>query len=269
MSDSLLLIGCGKMGTALLAGWIARGLAPTDAYVIEADTAQHDRIRAMGVAVAATPDTLAGNYSPTTVVFAVKPQNMDSVVPAYARFADAALVISIAAGKSIAYYERLLGARSAIVRVMPNTPAAVGRGMSVCVANAHVDTAQRTRTGDLMAAVGDVAWIEDEALMDAVTALSGSGPAYVFLLVECMAQAGIAVGLDPATAMRLARMTVIGSGELMHQVSDDAATLRRNVTSPGGTTEAALKILMGNPGLEDLMVKAIEAAARRGRELAG
>lgn len=269
MPDSLLLVGCGKMGTALLAGWMAQGLAPTDAFVIEADTSQHDRIRQMGAAVSATPDVLEENLSPATIVFAVKPQSMDVVVPAYARFADTALVISIAAGKSIAYYEDLLGARTAVVRVMPNTPAAVGRGMSVCVANSHVDAMQRKRTGDLMAAVGDVAWIENEALMDAVTALSGSGPAYVFLLVECMAQAGIAAGLDPAIAMHLARMTVIGSGELMYQMSDDAATLRRNVTSPGGTTEAALKILMGKPGLEELMVKAVEAAARRGRELAG
>ena len=269
MSGSLLLVGCGKMGTALLAGWIARGLAPADAVVIEANTAEHGRIRAMGVSVTATPDSLAKNFSPATIVFAVKPQSMDAVVPAYARFAGSALAISIAAGKSIAYFENLLGARTAIVRVMPNTPAAVGRGMSVCVANAHVNATQRMHTGDLMTAVGDVAWIEDEALMDAVTALSGSGPAYVFLMVECMAQAGIAAGLDAETAMRLARMTVIGSGELMHQMPDDAATLRRNVTSPGGTTEAALKVLMGKPGLEDLMVKAIDAAQRRGRELAG
>ncbi len=269
MLDSLLLVGCGKMGTALLAGWIARGLAPSDAFVIEADSAQRDRIRAMGAAVWTTPEALTKDFLPATVVFAVKPQSMDAVVPAYARFARTALVVSIAAGKSITYYESLLGENAAIVRVMPNTPAAVGRGMSVCVANAHVSTTQRARTGDLMSAVGDVAWIEDEALMDAVTALSGSGPAYVFLLVECMAQAGIAAGLDAAIAMRLARMTVIGSGELMHQMPDDAATLRRNVTSPGGTTEAALKILMAKPGLEDLMVTAIDAARRRGRELAG
>jgi pyrroline-5-carboxylate reductase len=178
MSETLLLIGCGKMGTALLAGWIAQGLAPSDAFVIEADTTQHDRIRAMGVAIAGTPDALVKNFSPATIVFAVKPQSMDAVVPVYGQFADSALFISIAAGKSIAYYEGRLGARAAVVRVMPNTPAAVGRGMSVCVANAHVDTEQRRRAGDLMAAVGDVAWIEDESLMDAVTALSGSGPAY-------------------------------------------------------------------------------------------
>jgi pyrroline-5-carboxylate reductase len=268
MSETLLLIGCGKMGTALLAGWIAQGLAPINAYVVEADTAQHERIRAMGVNVVAGPAALPHGLAPATIVLAVKPQSMDTVVPAYAGPAATALTISIAAGKSLAYYEKLLGESRAIVRVMPNTPAAVGRGMSVCVANARTSEAQREKTGELMSAVGDVAWIEDESLMDAVTAVSGSGPAYAFLLVECMAQAGIAVGLAPDLAMRLARQTVIGSGELMAQASEDATTLRKNVTSPGGTTEAALKILMGEPGMTDLMTKAIEAATRRGRELA-
>jgi len=268
MSETLLLIGCGKMGTALLAGWIAQGLAPSAAYIVEPDTAQHERIRAMGVHVVASPEALPHGLAPATIVLAVKPQSMDKVVPAYAGPAATALTISIAAGKSIAYYESLLGESRAIVRVMPNTPAAVGRGISVCVANTRTSAAQRTKTEKLMSAVGDVAWIEDESLMDAVTAVSGSGPAYAFLLVECMAQAGVAMGLAPDLAMRLARQTVIGSGELMHRADEDAGTLRKNVTSPGGTTEAALKILMGEPGLKDLMTRAIEAATRRGRELA-
>ena len=267
MSETLLLIGCGKMGTALLAGWIAQGLAPTNAYVVEADTTQHARIGALGVHVVAGPEALPHGLAPATIVLAVKPQSMDTVVPAYAGPAATALTISIAAGKSIAYYEKLLGESRAIVRVMPNTPAAVGRGMSVCVANARTSEAQREKTGKLMSAVGEVAWIEDESLMDAITAVSGSGPAYAFLLVECMAKAGEAVGLAPDMAMRLARQTVIGSGELMARASEDAGTLRKNVTSPGGTTEAALKILMGEPGLQDLMTTAIEAATRRGREL--
>ena len=269
MPDSLLLVGCGKMGTALLAGWIAQGLAPSDAFVVEADVSAHDRIRALGVNVVGSSDDLPNRFAPSTIILAVKPQSMDAVVPSYARFAATALTISIAAGKPIAYYERLLGAASAIVRVMPNTPAAVGRGMSVCVANSAANATQRAHAASLMEAVGDVAWIDDESLMDAVTALSGSGPAYVFLMVECMATAGIAAGLAPDLAMRLARMTVIGSGELMYHANEDAATLRMNVTSPGGTTEAALKILMGEPGLEALMVAAIDAAAKRGRELAG
>jgi pyrroline-5-carboxylate reductase len=151
---------------------------------------------------------------------------------------------------------------------MPNTPAAVGRGISVLSANARVTAAQRTHAEMLLAAVGETAWIEDEGLMDAVTALSGSGPAYVFLLVECMARAGVAAGLDAELAMQLARVTVAGSGELMRRSQDDAATLRRNVTSPGGTTEAALKVLMGAGGLESLMEEAIRAATDRSRELA-
>lgn len=269
MSETLLLIGCGKMGTALLAGWIAQGLTPSDAYVVEADTAAHDRIRAMGVHVVAGPETLPHGLAPSIIVLAVKPQSMDQVVPAYAGPAATALTISIAAGKSIAYFEKLLGELRAIVRVMPNTPAAVGRGMSVCVANTRTSAAQRERTSELMAAVGDVAWIDDESLMDAVTAVSGSGPAYAFLLVECMAKAGVAAGLEPNLAMRLARATVVGSGELMRLAPEDAATLRKNVTSPGGTTEAALKVLMADPGLEDLMIKAIAAATRRGQDLAG
>jgi pyrroline-5-carboxylate reductase len=223
----------------------------------------------MGVHVVSSASELPHGLAPATIVLAVKPQSMDSVVPAYAGPAATALTISIAAGKSIAYYEKLLGDSRAIVRVMPNTPAAVGRGMAVCVANAKTTEAQRTRTSQLMAAVGDVAWIEDESLMDAVTALSGSGPAYAFLLVECMAKAGEAVGLAPDLAMRLARQTMIGSGELMRLASEDAGILRKNVTSPGGTTEAALKVLMGDPGLEALMIRAIAAATKRGQELAG
>jgi pyrroline-5-carboxylate reductase len=269
MSDSLLLVGCGKMGTALLAGWLRQGLAPSDAFVVEADNSAHERIRAMGVGVVAAADELPANFKPSTIVLAVKPQSMDAVVPPYSSLAKTALTISIAAGKPIAYYERLLGAGSAVVRVMPNTPAAVGRGMSVCVANAATSAAQRTRAGQMMQAVGEVAWINDESLMDAVTALSGSGPAYVFLMVECMAKAGEAVGLAPDIAMRLARQTVIGSSELMYHAHEDAAILRKNVTSPGGTTEAALTVLMANPGLESLMTEAIAAATRRGRELAG
>jgi pyrroline-5-carboxylate reductase len=145
MAETLLLIGCGKMGTALLAGWIAQGLTPTDAYVVEADTTAHERIRTLGVHVVATPDALPAGFAPATIVLAVKPQSMDSVVPAYAGLAANALTISIAAGKSITYYESLLGTGAAIVRVMPNTPAAVGRGMSVCVANRNASAEHRAR----------------------------------------------------------------------------------------------------------------------------
>jgi len=158
---------------------------------------------------------------------------------------------------------------AAIVRAMPNTPAAIGRGISVAVANARVSTRQRKQASDLLAAIGKVEWVGDEALMDAVTALSGSGPAYVFLLAEAMANAGIAAGLPPALATRLAQETVAGSGELLYRSNLDAATLRENVTSPGGTTAAALEVLMGPSGFEQILTRAIDAATRRSRELAG
>jgi len=268
MPGSMLLVGAGKMGSALLGGWLDRGTPATDVHVVEPDARARAEIARTGVAASADASGLPAGLDPQTIVFAVKPQSMDAVVPAYARFASAALFVSIAAGKTIAYFEGHLGRHAAIVRVMPNTPAAVGRGISVLVANASTTAAQRDHAEALLNAVGETAWIEDESLMDAVTALSGSGPAYVFLLVECMAAAGEAVGLEPALAMRLARATVIGSGELMRQSSDGAAVLRKNVTSPGGTTEAALKVLMGKSGLEALMKRAIRAAEKRGRELA-
>jgi pyrroline-5-carboxylate reductase len=269
MSDSLLLVGGGKMGSALLSGWLTRGIAPGSVHVVEPNAEAAAHYAASGVSVGASADSIPASAQPQTVLFAVKPQVMEAVVPAYRRFASRALFISIAAGRPIAFFEKHLGADSAVVRVMPNTPAAVGRGISVAVANRAVTASQRARAGALLEAVGEVAWVEDESLMDAVTAVSGSGPAYVFLLAECLAEAGIAAGLAPQLATQLARATVSGSGELLHQAKEETAVLRRNVTSPGGTTEAALKVLMDEPGLKDLMKRAIDAAARRSRELAG
>jgi pyrroline-5-carboxylate reductase len=203
------------------------------------------------------------------VLLAVKPQQMAAVLPSYARFArPGTFFLSIAAGKTIGYLERHLGAGAAIVRAMPNTPAAVGRGISVACANPAVTAAQRAAATALLSAAGEVAWVEDEALIDPVTALSGGGPAYVFLLIECLAKAGAAAGLPEDLAMRLARVTVSGSGELARLSDEPAAVLRQNVTSPGGTTLEALKVLMAPDGLEPLLVKAIAAATRRSRELA-
>jgi pyrroline-5-carboxylate reductase len=178
-------------------------------------------------------------------------------------------VVSIMAGRTIDFLEKSLPPGAAIVRAMPNTPAAIGRGISVAFGNTRVSTRQRKQASDLLAAIGKVEWIGDEALMDAVTALSGSGPAYLFLLAEAMANAGIAAGLPPALATRLARETVAGSAELMHRSELDAATLRENVTSPGGTTAAALDVLTGPGGFGHLLAQAIMAATRRSRELAG
>ena len=266
-----LLVGCGKMGGALLAGWIDRGVAPAGITVVEpADEAAAAVRSAHGVTVVAGMEALDAGYRPDIVVFAVKPQGLGDIAVLYRPFAEAgAVALSIAAGKPIAFFEAALGAAAAIVRTMPNTPAAVRRGITAACANAHVTDTQRALCQELLEAVGEVVWVDDEALLDPVTAVSGSGPAYVFLLIECLAEAGVAAGLPADTAERLARATVIGSAELARQSPDPAAVLRRNVTSPGGTTEAALKVLMADDGLGPLMRRAIDAATRRSRELAG
>ncbi len=253
------------MGSALLAGWLTRGIAAAAVTVVEPKPAAG----AVPSGITIVSGIGAVTVAPTAVVLAVKPQQMDAVATQCRRFVRPETVfLSIAAGKSIAYYARLLGDGAAMVRAMPNTPAAVGRGMTVLCANAHADAAQRDACGALLAAVGDVAWIEDESLMDAVTAVSGGGPAYVFLLIECLAEAGVAAGLPVDLAMRLARSTVAGAGELVHQATEPANRLRENVSSPGGTTLEALKILMASDGLQPLLTRAIAAATRRGRELA-
>jgi pyrroline-5-carboxylate reductase len=272
-SAPALLIGCGKMGGALLAGWLARGTAGPDAPVIIVEPASPATApfrSKPGVTVLAAADEIAADPAPRVVVFAVKPQGMEKVVPAYRRFVSPATVfLSIAAGRPIAFFEHHLGAGAAVVRTMPNTPAAIGRGISVACANGHVLPQQRELCGRLLSAVGDVAWVDDERLLDPVTAVSGSGPAYVFLLVEALAEAGAAAGLPADLAMRLARATVAGSGELLHQASEPAEQLRRNVTSPGGTTAAALEVLMARRGgLTGLLKRAVAAATRRSRELA-
>ena len=258
------------MGGALLGGWLDQGAAPGSITIVEPNAAALPDQLNQDITRLRSVDEIAADGLPEIILFAVKPQVMDAVAAPYARFAGTATYLSIAAGKTIGDFEALLGAGAAIIRVMPNTPAAVRRGISVAVANAAVTDAARTRAGELLSAVGEVAWIEDEGLMDAVTALSGSGPAYVFHLTECMTEAGIAAGLPGDLAAALAQATVAGSGELMRQSgAETASTFRRNVTSPGGTTEAALKVLMGDDALQKLMTEAIQAATNRSRELAG
>ena len=268
---SILLVGCGRMGGALLRGWFDRGLAPTQACVVEPAVST---LRWAADAGAACVDDFAAipeGFEPDLIVFAIKPQMMGEVVPHYADMVAAgAGVLSIAAGTEIAFYARQFGDNAPILRAMPNTPASIGLGMSVLVANAAVDDRLRRLAESLMGAVGEVAWIDDEGLMDAVTAVSGSGPAYVFLLIEAMAAAGESVGLSRDLAAKLAQATVTGAGTLAAQAGEPASVLRENVTSPGGTTAAALEILMRDRGgLGELMRDAIKAAARRSRELAG
>ena len=262
-----LLVGCGKMGGALLAGWLARGAATGDIVVIDpvAPLPAQPAPRLYKSAADVPSD-----FRPDIVVVAVKPQKMDEALPPLRGFVGAGTVfLSIAAGKTLATFARALGAEAAVVRAMPNTPAAVGRGISVAVPNSHVTAAQREACGRLLAAVGAVEWVEDEGLIDAVTAVSGSGPAYVFLLAETLAEAGVAAGLPKPLAETLARATVTGAGELLYRSTESPATLRENVTSPAGTTFAALEVLRAADGLPGLMTRAVAAAAARSRELAG
>jgi pyrroline-5-carboxylate reductase len=271
----ILLVGAGRMGSALLRGWLAQGIEPGRIFVQEPSLA--DDVAALigdaGIGTG-TPPTLTA--APAVVLLAVKPQAMNDVLPSLAGLTGPdTLVISIAAGTTIANIARHFALDTAIARAMPNTPAAIGRGITALYANMRVTPEQRDICAGLLGAVGETVWISEEAQMDAVTALSGSGPAYVFLLAECMAKAGEAAGLAPDLAAKLARATVAGAGELLLRSDLDPAELRRNVTSPGGTTAAALKVLMGDVQsggigpLEDIMRKAVEAAARRSRELAG
>lgn len=265
----LLLIGCGKMGGALMAGWLAGGLSADSISVVEPHPESAAAAGAKGVSVVGEIAAVPAGMAPAVVMLAVKPQQMDAIVPPLARFVGPDTVfLSIAAGTTIGYFAQHLGAAAAIVRAMPNTPAAVGRGMTVLAANPRVSAAQRDLCAALLSAVGEVAWVEEEALLDPVTAVSGGGPAYVFLLIETLAQAGVEAGLPDDLAMRLARVTVAGAGELVHRAEEPAGVLRENVTSPGGTTLEALKILMAQDGLQPLMTRAIAAATRRSRELA-
>lgn len=270
MNTSLLLVGGGKMGGALLDGWLDQRINPHDIYVVEPSHEARDRITAKGVGAVSDLSNLPGGFNTDVTVFAVKPQVMDDVVPAYAALRDRTkFFLSIAAGKPTSYFEKVLGDDAAIVRTMPNTPAAVGRGITVLFANPCVDDAAKLIAERLLEAVGETAWVDDESLMDAVTAVSGSGPAYVFYLIECLASAGVAAGLSPDLSAHLARATVCGAGELAFRDANPADVLRHNVTSPGGTTEAALDVLMEGEALSKLMGRAVAAATNRSRELAG
>jgi pyrroline-5-carboxylate reductase len=261
-AGDLVLVGCGKMGSALLAGWLAAGLPISRVRVIEPSPS--DWLRGTGVDLnGALPER------PAVVVVAVKPQMMGAALPGLVALGGGGtMFLSIAAGTRIAAFEALLGNATPIVRTMPNTPAMVGRGITAICANAATTPAHLSVARSLMAAVGQVVDLEGEHQIDAVTALSGSGPAYVFHLIEAMAAAGQAQGLSPEVSMQLARATVTGAGELAFRSADSAAQLRVNVTSPGGTTAAALAVLMdAGTGLPPLMARAIRAAADRGREL--
>ena len=258
----LLLLGCGKMGSAMLTGWLSRGFPPEAVWVQEPQPS--DWLSRQGVHLNEAPAA-----PPAVALVAVKPQMMTDALPSLADFGDGeTLFVSVAAGTPISYFESALGARTPVVRAMPNTPAAVGRGVTAIVANAAAGAAALDRAEALLSAVGKVVRLESEAQMDAVTAVSGSGPAYVFHLIEALAAAGEAEGLSPDLAMELAKGTVAGAGALAEASEEAPDQLRRNVTSPGGTTEAGLSVLMDEEsGLAPLLRRTVAAAARRSREL--
>ena len=266
-SGVLVLVGAGKMGSALLEGWIRLGLDPQNIAVIEpAIPPQIAALTQRGLQLNPTPRALK---NVAAIVLAVKPQVAPQAIPPLAPLVSpSTVVVSIMAGRTLRFLSDALAKPCAIVRAMPNTPAAIGRGITVAVP-LHANEAQRALADRLLSATGAVEWTTDETLMDAVTAVSGSGPAYVFLLAEALTEAGVAAGLPHELAAKLARETVAGSGELLHRSPLDAAVLRENVTSPAGTTAAALAVLMGQDGLASLMEKAVAAATKRSRELAG
>ncbi len=264
----LLLIGCGKMGGAMLSGWLDRGL--DQAVVVEPVAAAVARFAGRATLLDG-PGAIPPGFRPAAVVLAIKPQEAAATLPAYARFAGPETVfLSIMAGRSVAGMRALLGGAAArVVRAMPNTPAAIGQGFTAAFAGPGVSPAQRDLADALLAAVGEVAWVPEEAMIDPVTAVSGGGPAYVFLLAEVLEAAAVEQGLPPDLARRMARATVAGSGALLAASAEDAAVLRRNVTSPKGTTERALAVLMATEAWPALVSRAIAAATERSRELGG
>ncbi|SOC04973.1 pyrroline-5-carboxylate reductase [Rhodobacter maris] len=261
-SRGLVLLGCGKMGSALLAGWLGEGLAPAAVHVV--DPHPSDWLKGTGVALN-TPLPAA----PAVVLIAVKPQMMAEALPILQMMGGGAtLFVTVAAGTTLATYEKILGPTTPIVRAMPNTPAAIGRGITAICGNAVATAAHLAEAEALLSAVGQVVRLEGEHQMDAVTALSGSGPGYVFHMIEAMAAAGEAVGLAPDLAMTLAKATVAGAGALAEVAEESPAQLRLAVTSPGGTTAAGLAVLMAEPGgLTDLITRTVAAAEARGKEL--
>lgn len=268
MGIKVLLVGCGNMGFAMLSGWLTSGkLASAEIGVVEPNDALRARAAEKGVKVASSVDGVA-DEAPKLVVFAVKPQVIRGVAAQYRAFAArGATFLSVAAGTPIAIFEEVLGRDVAIVRCMPNTPAAIGKGMMVVFPNPRVHRETSEFINGLLSASGEVATIDDEALMDAVTAVSGSGPAYLFHFIECLTAAAEQVGLPSETAKKLALQTVYGAACLARDSGEEPGRLREQVTSPNGTTAAALSVLMGQDRLKTLVAEAVEAARKRSVEL--
>ena len=268
LAGTLVLVGAGKMGGAMLEGWLKGGADPAKIVALDPNAPAEVKAVIEKAGVRLNPP-VSDITDAEVVIVAVKPQVMEDVLPAVVPLkASKPLVLSVAAGKTIASFERHFGSDAAVIRTIPNTPAAVGRGITAMAANSNVSPAQMTLARRLLESVGEVVTVDNEALIDAVTAVSGSGPAYVFYLTECLAAAGEKAGLPKDLAVQLARATVSGAGELMRQSGIDAATLRQNVTSPKGTTYAALQVLMAENGMQPLFDQAIDAATQRSRAVA-
>ena len=263
---AILLVGCGRMGSAMLSGWREQGFS--DSYAVD-PAPQAAGFAGPDMIVVTDAAAIPAGFAPAAVVLAVKPQAANDTLPAYARFAGKTVFLSIMAGRTIAGIRSLIGDTAAIVRAMPNTPAAVRQGVTVACPSPLVSAGQRDLCDRLLQAIGKVAWVDDEGLLDPVTAVSGSGPAYVFLLAELMEKAALEQGIPPDLARLLARQTVSGSGALLAASPEDASALRIAVTSPGGTTAEALRVLMADAAWPAAMSEAIAAATRRSRELAG
>jgi len=269
MTVKVVLAGCGNMGYAMLAGWLKSArLAPAEVAVVEPNEALRDRAGKLGAMAVADAGELAADIAPVLVILAVKPQVIKDVTAGYKRFASTGTAfLSVAAGTGIATFEAILGDTTPIMRCMPNTPAAIGKGMMVLVDNGHVPPATTEFVKELLASSGRVATIDDESLMDAVTAVSGSGPAYIFHFIECLTAAAEKAGLPSETAKLLAMQTVYGAATLAAESDEEPGRLREQVTSPNGTTAAALNVLMGEDRLKNLLTEAVEAARQRGIEL--
>lgn len=270
--NKVVLVGCGNMGFAMLQGWLSSGcLKPDDVTVVEPAEPLRDRAASLGVPSVASSTEIAAEFSPNLIIIAVKPQIIQHILPDYRAYAGSATFVSVAAGTPVSLFEKLLGKQSAIIRCMPNTPASIGKGMMVLYANANVSADHLTLTDNLLQTSGKIAHVTDENLMDAVTAVSGSGPAYVFHFIECLTDAGVKAGLPRELAAILALQTVYGSAALAADTTGNAAQtpeqLRINVTSPNGTTAAALDVLMKDAGLQNLLNDAVEAARNRSVEL--
>lgn len=269
MTTTLVLAGCGNMGYAMLTGWLKSGkLAASEVVAVEPNEGLRQRAAALGVTAIADAGGLSAGAVPTIVVLAVKPQVIRDVTAAYRRFGDGRTTfVSVAAGTPVATFQSILGESVPIARCMPNTPAAIGKGMMVLFSNRFVGEETRSRVADLLSASGEVATIDDEGLMDAVTAVSGSGPAYIFHFIECLTAAAETAGLPTATAKLLAMQTVYGAAALAAESGEEPGVLRQQVTSPNGTTAAALAVLMGEDRLKTLVTDAVEAARARSVEL--